>query len=404
MDQDVWWLAGPRAFAREVVEEVVGGRHAAVVLPRHLAREQEFVQPLAHLLMTELSPRVDEVRRVLPDPDSDSLLDTVARAMTWDDTPATVPELLAHPDAAGCAAVLVPTDLEPTHRGELDALLTRLGSDARRMAPARRPRLVTITTVDLIPSVTTGRGPAVSVAALWWWNRVARWDMAAFVAHRLGEPAAGDRVVHDVQAETIVEVARWDLALAADLCRSWSGDPIDLTGLIGPPTIDGTEGTYAGPCGRRPANAVVQAWDDGRIDGWHDRHAPKTTGSPTQLDRAVWAAQARILLPWVEERRLLLHQKVLATLGPAALERAVIDLFPVRPDPHASLEIGLLRKVVDRRLARTEPTLLTAANKLTRARNALAHLDPLSLAEITELVAACAVLDRTDRRIEPTPR
>lgn len=397
MDERVWRLPGPRGLVLDSVAEYGRRRHVAIVLPRELATNTEFTEGLALSLINELQSQTVEARRVLPDTDAHSLLDTLSRSLVFDDSPATVTDLLRHQEAVGCVAVLVAADLSLNCQIEVAELLRRLEAESRSLPPTERLTLVVIIGRDRLPEFAGRESSDVTVATVWWWNRIARWDVAAHVSDR-ARSTNGGRVVSDVRAETIVEVARWDLDLADYLCDNWRGDPGELQEVLmgRQEPEDRNVDFVAGPCGVRPGEDVQELWDDGLIDGWHDSHSLASwasISSGAQINRAVWAAQARILLPWIEERRERLHQRAIARIGRDKFRAALQELFDPPLCDDGVIEIGPLRRLIDIRIGNVDAVLRSAARRLAAARNRLAHLEPLGLPELNELVAACRSLN-----------
>ena len=56
----------------------------------------------------------------------------------------------------------------------------------------------------------------IAMTSIWWWARIARWDVAAHIADLAGA-VRFQGVLADVRSESIVQVARWDLDLAQHL-------------------------------------------------------------------------------------------------------------------------------------------------------------------------------------------
>jgi hypothetical protein len=136
-------------------------------------------------------------------------------------------------------------------------------------------------------------------------------------------------------------------------------------------------------------------WDGRLVDGWHEQlsvSARTLAMTPEKLAQVVWAAQARVLLPWIEERRSELHERVLAELGEQRFAEVLRNRFnpPVRAD--APIEIGALDRVVRVAIGSSDRELCDVSRQLRRTRNQLAHLRPLSLADQESLVAACKCL------------
>lgn len=392
MDERVWHLPGPRGVIRDALREFDRRRHVAIVLPHAMAEDSTITGGLVQELVRELN-RIAETQELPPDPDASSLLNALSRALVWEDyPPATLSDLLAHQSTYGRVVVLLASDLPKQQQDELPELLRRLETETRPVPASERLTLVCVGHRGHLPHFAGGESSDVNLATVWWWNRVARWDVAAHISHDVQQ--SGARVLSDVRSETIVEIAKWDLDMAELLEHTWSGDPSSIndcltTGKYVSVTHDVPEG--AGTCGRRPSKSVIDHWDAGHLDGWHDAHHPHARvllRKQRYLDRLVWAAQARILMPWIEERRAALHDRTIEALGDEAFEAALENYCPAR-NANGLVEIGDLKKVINARIGRTDPWLQSAAHRLHTARNALAHLTPLPFSELTELAAAC---------------
>ena len=389
MDERIWALPGPRTLITDTLGEIQRRRHVSIVLPSVMSNDT-VTDGLAASLIEE-SNRALRTVRVSPDPEAESLLDVVSRAVVYGDTPATVPELLCHREAADTVAVVVATDLPESQQLEFPKLMERLERDTHTLPREGRLTVVVIGERRHLPHFAGGETSDVALAALWWWNRIARWDVAAYISHI--KPFADEtRILSDIRAETIVEVARWELELAEKLARSWMGDPEDLAGFLGGLAVKDIPAEAAEGCGPRPQQALLHLWDRGVIDGWHDTHSTSAmaiSDSPRQLSRLVWAAQARIVLPWIEQLREQVQERTVQRLGRRRFQAALNDLFTTPPTNSDLVEIGALRKIVDIRIGTADPRLRSAARRLHFARNELAHLRPLKLSELRELVAAC---------------
>jgi hypothetical protein len=106
----------------------------------------------------------------------------------------------------------------------------------------------------------------------------------------------------------------------------------------------------------------------------------------------VWAAQARVLLPWIEERRSAAFEKVIKELGPNRLAAVLRDRFDPPVEADTLIEIGTLDRVVRMVSGGRDAALRDATRRLRDARNSLAHLRPLSLGEQASLTASCQSL------------
>ena len=214
-----------------------------------MAADPELTDSLAVEIISQLEQFHLDPRRVHDDPEALSVLQIIGSAVVYFEPPATVLDLLWHRDAASTVAVVVTTDLPKQRQSELPGLLARLETETRSAASDDRLTVVTIGDRQHLPR--GGESSGVALATVWWWNRVARWDVAAHIS-QAGPPTGETRVLADVKTETIVEIARWNLDLAARMAKSWSGDPQDISNFleaqdISTQTIDCTD-----RCGPRP--------------------------------------------------------------------------------------------------------------------------------------------------------
>lgn len=403
MDDRLWRLPGPQRFVRDVVAEHERGRHVAVVLPRALAASPGFTDGLAVALLGEFSVQLDSQRIYDPGPGR-TVLDACWAALVMGEPPATVPDLLRHEEARGKVAVIVAADLSGAARAELPGFLRQVELESHAGGYGRRLSVVALVTRYELPAFAGGATSDIALTSIWWWGRIARWDVAAHIAG-LGAAGGMTGVLADVRAESIVEVARWDLDLAERLADLWAGDPAELPALLGdrvdrsrrdqadsPVRLTGAGGAWED---LRPPEALLGPWDRRRVDRWHER--PSGSGqwlamTPGGLPGALWAAQARVLLPWVEERRSLLLHRVKETLGNQRFAHVLSGAFnpPVKPD--GAVEIGVLDRLVHLTIGSSDPELCEVSRHLRQARNLLAHMTPLTLAQQESLVAAAKAL------------
>lgn len=405
MDDRVWRLPGPRSFVGDIVAEHGRGRHVAVVLPKALAASPDFTDGLAVALLDEFASRFEAQRVYDPGPGR-PVLTAFAEALVMGEPPVTVPDLLHHEEARDKVAVVVAADLSGTARAELPRFLHRVELESRAGGYSNRLSIVALVTRDELPAFPGGTTSDIALTSIWWWGRVARWDVAAHIAGLgVSRGGGGNGVLAEVRAESIVEVARWDLDLAERLADLWAGDPAELPALLGgsrdrlPGDGDGsppnsslkatwTRGTWDD---LRPPDSLLGPWDDRRFDRWHEQPSGSGYSLATSnggLPRAVWAAQARVLLPWVEERRSLLLVRVKETLGNQRFAQVLRSSFepPVKPD--GSVEIGVLDRLVHLTIGSSDPELGEVSRHLRQARNLLAHMTPLTLAQQEALASA----------------
>jgi len=395
VDERIWALPGPRTLITDALAEINRGRHVCIALPAAMAEDPAITDALAGAVIDEIN-RTAMTCRVHSESGEDPLLAVLARAVDLDDPPATVPDLLRHYQAADTCFVAVAADFTAQQQKEFPELLQRLERETHSVPRTDRLSLVVIAGRQHLPHFAGGESSDVSLASVWWWHRIARWDTAAHIS-QVDPPRREARVLADVRTETIVEIARWDLALAERLAQDWSGDPEELSEHLTPSAADSAAlpPEAAESCGPAPGDALLELWDRGRIDGWHDLAAPSAltlAATPRRLARAVWAAQARILLPWIEQRREILQGRAIEKMGRKRFQASLQNLFR-EPVTDNLVEISHLRKIIDVRVG--DVPMRTAANWLYDARNQLAHLRPLKLGELRELVTACRDLTGT---------
>jgi hypothetical protein len=352
----------------------------------------------AAALLDELASQSAHAHRVYPADESRSVLDTFAQALIFDDQPATIPDLIHHPEVSGMVAVVVAGDLSTADQSALGQFLHRVELESHVGDPARRLAVVAVLARAQLPRFAGGTSSDTAMNSIWWWDRVARWDVAAHIA---GLPDHGDRVgvLADVRAEEVVEVARWDLDLAEHLAVTWSGEPADLPAILkGWRAISASGANSHRQVSHdeiRPPDVLIESWDQRAVEGWHHGHCVAgclLATEPERLSQVVWAAQARVLLPWIEERRSSLHARICATLGARRLATILTKCFDPPITAGSLLEIGTLERVVRRYISSADIELRDAARRLRDARNSLAHLRPLSLGEQASLMASCQCL------------
>lgn len=384
----MWHLVGPRSFVLDIVKSVGRGQHVSAVLPDYLAQDVDVRSELCQSLL-----RVIEGARPIHVWDADlPLVEALSRQMTDDDHPPTaLPDLISHPDVMGTAWVLDALDLGDRHRQELPQLLERAALESRTILAPDRVTIAIVMTAETLPRFAGQDHSDVTHAACWFWNRIARWDVAAHLAGR-GPSAVKNSMTSELRAEVIVELARWNLSFASILAEEWDGTfesfeklastrctPMDRTSL------DGISRFRA-----RPPDALLDRWNAGEVEVWHDDlvTAPGSAGEPATLRRSVWSAQARVLLPWIELKRNLLEREAERALGRETFRASVRAYSTSDESPlerGGVIEIGLLEKVIRYDLRRTHPDLARAAAALRNARNDLAHLTPIDFEAVEAL-------------------
>ncbi len=169
---------------------------------------------------------------------------------------------------------------------------------------------------------------------------------------------------HALLAHTVAQVAQWDILIAEQLLE------LPLAEALSP---EGALRQYARERGWTAE--TPECWEKGTVDGPEERstvHSAllEVSGASRLVRQRIWAAQAAVLLPLVEERRVGLVDRC----------RRYLDL-PIetengqRVDDPLDLEVGRLAWYLDR--PGMPQVLRKQVRRLRRIRNRLAHMEPL---------------------------
>jgi hypothetical protein len=281
------------------------------------------------------------------------------------------------------------------------AFLGRLADESRSVPATERCALVLLTDrLSLEPEDACIRSE-VTLLTTWYWSRVARWDVAALLAAQ-PNPFPDHPILEDVRMEAVIEIARWNFGLALELWRDWSGDSSELPAILAGLSEAKVEPDQPrSPSLARPPETWMEYWDDGIAEVWHGSLGLGPTSgssSESEADRLTWLAQARVLLPWIEGRRIKVHARVKHELGSERLAAVLADHASWANGPNGSttddllLEVGDLARIVRARIGGGDRALNAAIQELWGARNNLAHLRPLTHVRLRALVQSCEFL------------
>lgn len=179
------------------------------------------------------------------------------------------------------------------------------------------------------------------------------------------------RVIRSLLAHSVAQVAQWDHVLAEVL----------LDG--GPEAAMQPQATLAHYAENRGWTAETpESWENGSVGGPPERPVVHSAllmvqGRERELNRRIWAAQAAVLMPLLEERRLELverHRDHMTEL-PLETDFGLVET----PD---DMELGALVLYFSR-YGQNGRRVLGPAHRLKKLRNELAHFRPLSYAEAT---------------------
>ena len=199
----------------------------------------------------------------------------------------------------------------------------------------------------------------------------ALWNAPASIHHR--EHRA-------LLAHTVAQVAQWDYFLADRLLS------VSLEEALYP---ENTLREYARCQGW--TTETPWRWELGTVDGQGEQPVVHSallvvSGDSRQVRQRVWAAQAGVLLPLIEERRAGLIPRCRRYLKlPVEIEGLWVS------DP-LDIEVGQLARHLEG--THTPPMIRKQVRRLRDARNMLAHMEPLDPAQALGLCNSVEIRER----------
>lgn len=298
MNAALWELAGPRLFVRRIGEATLAGK-SIVLLTRQSHAVPALGQQLAGCLTRAEYP-TSYVDPLSHEPIADLL--AVIPGEIGPKTMRTVFERLA--DRTLVVAPIA------NQSGWFD-FMSRFQHAARSYPAMDRPRII---------MVREGSAPVsddVAVEYHEWDLVVSSADIESLVQAWI-PPKFADSVLRQVLVRTIVEIGLSDVDLVHDLCvlsRREVASPIGF--LEGWARINGS---HPDPI-----------WIDGTV---RDHVLKETTGDEfrRRVYHRLWKAQAKVLLPWVEEGRQTFLPKlynVLPEMDDYGVERSDFEIGPI---------------------------------------------------------------------------
>ena len=188
-------------------------------------------------------------------------------------------------------------------------------------------------------------------------------EMFTFALWQVPERIAA-REHRALMAHTVAQVAGWDWLLAKQLLS------VSLEETLGP------ENLLRGYAEQRGwTQRTARRWESGTVDGPGDQpfvHSALLciSGEMKLVNRRVWAAQAAVVLPLVDERRVgLVHRWRRHLSLPVKTERGELV--------HDALDLEIIQVARNLIGAGAPPRVRSHAWWLVDIRNRLAHLEPL---------------------------
>ncbi|NUV64959.1 hypothetical protein [Streptomyces sp. CAI-85] len=313
---------------------------------------------------------------------------------------------------------------------DIARLLRSLGAAVKDVGllPEQRPRvMVTGRLRDLPPQLPDELELELGTASVhWWWGTVSRLDSAMLLAGlgtsdrpgAKGGTVLRTRILEALRAEVVGELCGGHLDLAVALFECWDGREGSLDDclracLADRPSVPGPESlSVRSGAGlqHKPPSPLREIWADGVVQAWEGRarlhpavwHTDGGEGRPDQFGILVSQAQARVLMPWLEEAR-----RRLAELALSFANRPVAELVEsyvrnrlkdhvTRPErtflcaEASELERACLRGQIS--FPMEERLLLST---VVRTRNALSHRTVLQDDRLEDL---CVKLTAADAR------
>jgi hypothetical protein len=375
MSETLWWsMPGPSAFVEDVLQSLREGRTVAVWFPEN--GHDGFLSALQY--EDERSGLTAWTRRVV-DADGASPARTLHEECCpiQDDVVPTVTTFLADERASSVLPLVSATTAR--ERELWSDFLHEYRRHAKPLEQFRRPVLCVV-----FAGGSQSELPAsdIVLSVNHWWGRSGALDMRLFAARLLTDGRLNP-MMRAIAIDVIASLAGADPLLAARLAsvrfdcllqpfdllrdfairRKWPADP------------DETEAIRLG---------ALASVDEERV--WHSALLAAQRKNDG-VARRIWRGQVAQIFPFLEDRRAELVDGCKAYLPkvPVSTEFGVInDLY--------ELEIGELAFYLSE--AKAPKSLRSRAEQLRKARNALAHLTPLTALECNRLVMAKSPHDR----------
>lgn len=326
--------------------------------------------------------------------------------------------LVADPD--GRAPVLVVRAWSEGDPWAVSRLIRRFQAAVKEsgLKPDRRPRLLVASRPQDLEADGVGLLDTTVSRTHWWWSVWSHLDTATVVAAavphtnsgRVGDHMTpGKFIRHALHCETLVQSAGPDLALAVRLAEVWNGSLKDLPDALReccPARVgQAVQGRLAAGAAYAPlpAHDLREAWSAGLVDSWEGqiRRSPRSGAElhrGPELDKLVWQAQNRVLLPLIDDARLSFVEMLprIATRGTTRLVECYVRQSLRSANGSASdltsMELGeLYDAAVHRDIALTDDQF-RRLRTLRRARNKLAHRTPVDDTLLRDLLDALSPL------------
>lgn len=362
-------LPGPTRWAQDLVNEATRGNSAIVFVPDHFSEDSaaDDLADLADLLGCE----------ELQHSETQSLAEAILAHVGSDGTEPATGDLLSY--VIQWSAMRGRRLLVRSWESSTEEILKRWPQSlhATGLNPEYRPVIILLARLKDVDVQSVLRTNLTEFRVTWWWGALGQLDSELRVAETT--PA-----FNRLQRAVVAEIAAWDLAAASEIARSWDGNMRTLRTTSGKALSCGQApaDTKGSKPRRSPTPTFYDAWSSGQLDMWDGRlRSHCETLTDAGFARSLWRAQARILLPSLEEARHQLEEKLKQELSASALSS--LD-HEVRDD--GVPEFAAIRRVLRRHshhVTHAEWQLISTA---IPARNALAHMRPVDADRLDSLL------------------
>lgn len=304
-----WWaMPGPERFVRDLAADLAAGRHVVVGLPPHTP--PGLLPHLAH----HARPGVDARAWQFP-PAPHLAQDQSPAEWLWhywkqgqpdDQCPFDLtPQQLARQADLPVGKRVVLTGLLPADWPQWLSFLVEYAQQAQQTTALRRTLFcLVVEDPHILADLPTRQDSQYRIHR--YDGRCGQLDAHLYVAAHLLKPAnAGPlSLVEEIQQELAALLFRTDPAAAVQVAELPTPDAYALQAVV--------ESIAAGrqwpPAAPKPALGLTEQWAHGWIDqrharAWRHPGAPHAITPRQRAEMALWQAQVRVLLPWIEQRR-----------------------------------------------------------------------------------------------------
>jgi len=376
-DTDWWTLPGPAGFVGRVVSDVSNTGVVVAECPRPLPGG--LLEAIDRRLADELA--LETVRfnasRLLP---QQSIIHELALSKNIGGaTIGTVGDFLDDPDLANVTFVI--DEIRPDMATAWGYLLRAIAEERRRQPTTSGPYLIVLLPIGLRRQNANQLTGTLAVRK--WQGLVSSIDVNAWVA--ASGIRVGSGITERLAIATLIEVAAWSKDLL-EVGMVWDTEA-QLSPLASLRVLAGSR------------SWPFPSWENGLVDIWDDVPVPHAAaalahGFNAEVERRIWAAQCRVLLPIFDAARRGLIGKYLDELDKhASPSRPYVKQFRNKVFNYTTpwrfewYEIGTILSGV---MTRDEVGLVDAFG---RARNFLAHaraIDAFALHQLSEWWEAVA--------------